>query len=218
MLMGSEVSELVHRNAPKLPSCLPRVWWPRCDTLFSVIWLFLNKIMEKKNPLFWSFMVSNFDKQSPSLHAIPSSHVPLTWKWIKSFTVVALYETFSEPEYTYGSHCYGVWRPQTPLPRALTAAACLDIGLRSVVYFGAVCNLKWPTTMCDLLVSSSFFVQQLGSSGSRLLSLAKQRGGGTGFSTEISHSPTAAGAVIIPLLTRAASALFSVSVTATELY
>lgn len=71
--------------------------------------------------------------------------------------------------------------------------------------------------MSDLLVSSSFFVQHWELSVS-LGFAVKLCGGGTGLSTEIAHSPTAAGAVIAPLLARAVSALFAVSVTATELY
>lgn len=72
--------------------------------------------------------------------------------------------------------------------------------------------------MPDLLVSSSFFIQQFSSSVSCLLLLLKQRGRGTGFSTEISHSLTSASAVIVPLITSAVSALFAVSITVTQLY
>lgn len=53
---------------------------------------------------------------------------------------------------------------------------------------------------------------------SHWLLLSKLCGRGTGLSTEISHSPTAAGAVIAALLTSAVSALFAVSGTATEMY
>lgn len=156
---GSEMPEFVHKSASKLPFCLPRVRWLCCDALLSVICLFLNKSGGKKS----TFLVlydSNFDMESLSLHDISCRLVPLTWKWNKSLAVAALCETLSEPEYAWCSCCCGAWIPQTPLPQALTAAACLDMGWRSVVYFGALCSLKWPTTMSDLLVPSSFFVQQ----------------------------------------------------------
>lgn len=65
--------------------------------------------------------------------------------------------------------------------------------------------------MSDLLVSSSFSMQRFSSLVSCLLLLPKQHGRGTGFSTEISHSPTTASAVIVPLIASAVSALFAVS-------
>lgn len=71
------------------------------------------------------------------------------------------------------------------------------------------------TIMSDLLVSSSFSMQQFSSLVSCLLLLSKQHGRGTDFSTGISHSPTTASAVIVLLITSAVRALSAISITVT---
>lgn len=69
--------------------------------------------------------------------------------------------------------------------------------------------------LSDLLVSSSFSMQQFSSLVSCLLLLSKQHGRGTCSSTGISHSPTTASAVIVLLITSAVRALSAISITVT---
>lgn len=173
-----------------------------------------TKVLQNCHPVSWDgpavipcFLrfVSSWTKVQKNKSTFSSLLWPLILTWSLSHCMPSLAcPTPMKMEWEFGSgsslwnsfwawvhlwqHCCGVWAPQTPLPQALPAAACPGIGLRSVAYFGAVCSLKWPTAMSDLLVSPSSFVQHLGSSVSRLLSLPKQRGRGTSLSTNFTFT------------------------------